>query len=772
VANLKLSLILEAIDRATNPIRRIGRAIAALPGGLRRLWDGAGAQRLGERLAVIGTRLDSIRSRALGAIAAISLLGAGAGFVFYDQFIGNAAQFERFQASLEVLEGSEAKATAAMAWIQDFATKTPYELDEVTGAFVRLKQAGLDAQGGMLQAAGDAAALNTGKSVMDAVEAVADAITGENERLKEFGIVASKTGDKIVYEYAVNGRTMRRTAAANNRAMIAETIRAIWNEQYGGGMARLSRTWDGVVSNLTDTWSRWTLAVMDAGVFDWIKGRAEGLLETANRMAADGSLQRWAESTAAALIRIFEGTERLLFGYTQIDEMGKSVQVPGLFARMGEILAQIVDYVQPVVEHFGALETALGAIAIVVVGPLLAALASLAAALLTFGAALLATPVGWFLAAVALIAAAVYLVYANWGEIAAWFGRLWAGVRQVFNDFAAFAAGVFNRALSQAWEGIKATWGAVSSWFRQLWGDVRQVFAGMTEFVAGVFTLDFNRAWEGIKSAASGLVDSWGDYASGVMGALGALVSWIDSTFGTNLTGFFRDLGATLLGIFERTWSAISTATQTVMNGAAQILRDGWSGITGFFETLGATVRGIFEQTWTAIATLTQTVMAGAAQILRDAWGGISGFFTTLWATVVGAFEAARTAIQPIIDFISGAVATITSAYQGAMQLARDAKSFIAEGWVGQGADWVGRQFSGEEEAPAPVTGGTGSDLIHGGAGRDTIATPAPPPPVARAEVGGTLRIKVDGPGRVVSSEPKGGMGFDVQQGPILQGSW
>ena len=47
---------------------------------------------------------------------------------------------------------------------------------------------------------GDASAA-MGVPMLQAVEAMKDAVTGENERLKELGIISSKSGDVIEYSY-------------------------------------------------------------------------------------------------------------------------------------------------------------------------------------------------------------------------------------------------------------------------------------------------------------------------------------------------------------------------------------------------------------------------------------------------------------------------------------------------------------------------------------------------------------------------------------------
>lgn len=70
------------------------------------------------------------------------------------------------------------KARESLAWVSEFATKTPYELNETTEAFVKLRAYGLDPKNGLLQILGDKSAA-MGKDINQAVEAIADAVTGK-----------------------------------------------------------------------------------------------------------------------------------------------------------------------------------------------------------------------------------------------------------------------------------------------------------------------------------------------------------------------------------------------------------------------------------------------------------------------------------------------------------------------------------------------------------------------------------------------------------------
>jgi hypothetical protein len=90
------------------------------------------------------------------------------------------------------------------------------------------------------------------------------------------------------------GKQQYKIVDKNNRKMIESTLTAIWNEKYAGAMDKQSRTWAGMVSNLSDQWTRFKVKIMEAGFFDWLKNKLGGLLATIDRMAANGSLEKLA----------------------------------------------------------------------------------------------------------------------------------------------------------------------------------------------------------------------------------------------------------------------------------------------------------------------------------------------------------------------------------------------------------------------------------------------------------------------------------------------
>lgn len=169
-------------------------------------------------------------------------------------------QFDVLNASLITVTGSAGQAEKEFAWIKEFAATTPFDLEQVTNAFIKMKAFGLDASLDALTAYGNTAAA-TGKSLDQMIEAVADAATGEFERLKEFGIRARKQGDEVTFTFRGISKTVRQSSEE-----ITKYLQDIGNNDFSGAMATRAETLDGALSNLGDTWNELFRTINDAGV--------------------------------------------------------------------------------------------------------------------------------------------------------------------------------------------------------------------------------------------------------------------------------------------------------------------------------------------------------------------------------------------------------------------------------------------------------------------------------------------------------------------------
>ena len=158
-------------------------------------------------------------------------------------------EMQTLRTSLETVTGSAANANAAFKQIQAFAASTPYSVQQVTEAFIKLGNFGLKPTEATLTSFGNTASA-MGKSLDQMVMAVTDATTGQFERLKEFGINASKQGDQVAFTF--HGIT---TTVKNSADDIQAYLQKIGDVDFAGGMERQSQTIDGALSNLGDSWN-------------------------------------------------------------------------------------------------------------------------------------------------------------------------------------------------------------------------------------------------------------------------------------------------------------------------------------------------------------------------------------------------------------------------------------------------------------------------------------------------------------------------------------
>ncbi len=191
------------------------------------------------------------------------------------QLIETNREFEKLRASLETVTGSTEQAELAFSAIQEFASKTPYSVKEVTTAFTKLTALGLQPSERSLTSYGNTAAA-MGKSLDQMIEAVADATTGEFERLKEFGIKARSEGDKVALTF--RGST---TTIGKNASEIESYLVKLGEVEFAGGMDRQAKTLDGAISNLGDAWEKFLDRMLNdeasSGLQTVIRKFAEGL---------------------------------------------------------------------------------------------------------------------------------------------------------------------------------------------------------------------------------------------------------------------------------------------------------------------------------------------------------------------------------------------------------------------------------------------------------------------------------------------------------------
>lgn len=189
--------------------------------------------KLGKDMQRIGTNLTASITLPLVGLGAIALKSA--------------ADMETLKTSLDtVFKGDSGASNKAFEDIKEFAATTPFQLEEVATAFIKLKNLGLDPSIASLTSYGNTASA-LGKSLDQMIEAVADASVGEFERLKEFGIKAKSEGENVSFTF--QGVT---TTVKKNSEEIQGYLLNIGNTSFAGSIERQANTFKGKLSTLRD----------------------------------------------------------------------------------------------------------------------------------------------------------------------------------------------------------------------------------------------------------------------------------------------------------------------------------------------------------------------------------------------------------------------------------------------------------------------------------------------------------------------------------------
>lgn len=178
----------------------------------------------------------------------------------FKSIVGVNAEFERLSGSLKTVTGSAKAAKEAFTLIEDFATSTPFQLDEIVDSFIRLKAMGLEPSMEALTSYGNTASA-FGKNILEFVSAVTSATVGEFERLKTFGIKAKIEGERV--KFIFQGIT---TEVGKNAVEIENYLRSIGTINFGGAMAEQMNTMGGTMSNIEDALAKVARTIGENGL--------------------------------------------------------------------------------------------------------------------------------------------------------------------------------------------------------------------------------------------------------------------------------------------------------------------------------------------------------------------------------------------------------------------------------------------------------------------------------------------------------------------------
>jgi hypothetical protein len=257
-------------DQTVRSFSSMNRSFSGVAQGMGRRWEStmeslrrassATASKINADIAGMGKSHSAMAGQVkqlVAAYAGFQTLKAGGGFV-----LGAASEYETAVTQLTTLVGKD-KAPAVFAGIQDFAKKTPYELNEVVQMVARLEGAGFGAIGkngklneSMMYKLGDLAAASN-KPLSELTDTILSSNRGLASMIDNFVGLAGKAEDgalSVEMFDRATGKTIKKIIQQGDKKSLMEYFMAGGTRDgIKGGMIALSKTLAGQKSTLVDT---------------------------------------------------------------------------------------------------------------------------------------------------------------------------------------------------------------------------------------------------------------------------------------------------------------------------------------------------------------------------------------------------------------------------------------------------------------------------------------------------------------------------------------
>ena len=497
------------------------------------------------------------------------LLGMIAAGITIKASIDGASNMEQFRNTLETVLKDPNKARKKLAWANRFANKTAFESQEVVEGMTKLQSYGIEGDRILkttnrtyLEMIGDMAS-GMGKSFDQAIEAVADARTGELERLKEFGITKNMIAD---FGKSKGLEIFNNKGQIKDMELFNKTLFEMMDSRFGGAMEKQAKTFKGGLSTISGAFKSGlaTLAgvnefgdIVENSPFQILKDKVIiPFSELLVKLQEDGIFTKWAENLAS----VFE--EIVNIGGKVIDFVvrWKEVLIPLTTAFAGMLI------IHEVVKGIGALKNAMSF-----------------------------TMNPYMLAIGAAIAIGV-LLYRNWDLIKAKFlefkDYLYSKIQDIKNFFIELKNKVVLAFFSMI-DCIKSFGEKLKNFFIKIKDKLKAFGLALWELGKKIFMLFSPFGW--IIRIGKLIMENWdlikakfselGSYLySKILDIVNFFVSLKDKTI-----GIFLKLVEMLKGVWDTIKSTASAAFDFILDYVNQI----WEKIKGFFSNLGSKIKSL-----------------------------------------------------------------------------------------------------------------------------------------------------------------------------------
>jgi tape measure domain-containing protein len=470
MSNFNIRILIEAIDQASRPIRNVAQK-------LRELANSKGIQNLRNAMNGLKTALGGVMEQAGLLITRLGALAAVGGFAFKNLIFDQMTSWENLEQSLKGLLGGSKQAKNAMAWISDFAKRTPMDVQGVADTFRMMTALGLKPMQGQMEAIVDtASALGGSQETMRRIAlALGQAWTKQKlqgEEILQLTEAGVSVWDLLAKATGKNTQVLQKLSSAGKlgRKEIQLLINTL-GKKYKGAAVGMANTTAGIIANLQDAWQRFTLILYEEKLLDYFKAELKGLLDQVDAMADSGQLKQFAIEFKNTVISIFQELKVVV------------QQTWPVIQGLAQMLAAFANAV-------GGYGNVLKIVIALLSAPFVASLIKAGIELFNFGKkifelakagqwvqkaflairaaiAILSGPIGWIIAGITLLAAAAYLIITHWSQVKAWFTNMWREWGGVIRLLVPPIDAIVRLAGS-----IRSAWGPIQGFFKQLFSAI------------------------------------------------------------------------------------------------------------------------------------------------------------------------------------------------------------------------------------------------------------------------------------------------------------
>lgn len=307
-----LSIVLDFEDNASEGMRNAANAFSGLSGSITNLEAGIGGTSdslLDLNTSVVGMSVMGSSLQNMGKGLLGTLKGVG------ESVINTSSSFENFDITLQALYKSEEQASKVTSDLFKYATKSPFQVQDLQSMVVTLKSQGLEAfdelqgaQTGLRQTTmdwiGDLQAFRPGETALKWKRAIQNFLSGTNNKSAEMlrNILDVGKLDQFL------GHDLHTTVEGR----MQDLMEIVEKTGMAGMQGKLSKTWSIVISNMEDTWSQFAYRIgfgnKENSMYKSATNSARNILSVMTEVLGNSDFQK---ATSDAFLGMVSPIERL-----------------------------------------------------------------------------------------------------------------------------------------------------------------------------------------------------------------------------------------------------------------------------------------------------------------------------------------------------------------------------------------------------------------------------------------------------------------------------